>query len=94
MTVRQRIVVTGVVQGVFFRDTCQRTAWELGVSGWVRNLPGGEVEAVFEGDEDAVGAMVQWAGQGPPAARVERVEVTDEEPEGLESFEVRSSPRG
>ncbi|GGU65666.1 acylphosphatase [Streptomyces albospinus] len=87
------MIVSGRVQGVFFRDTCRQNALECRVSGWVRNLPDGNVEAVFEGDEDRVAQMVDWAHQGPPAADVEKVEVRDEEPERLSGFEVRPTPR-
>jgi acylphosphatase len=87
-TVRRRVVVHGRVQGVFFRDTTRRQAGSLGVSGWVRNRPDGTVEAVFEGDEEAVSRMVEWARRGPRGADVERVDDTDEPPEGLRGFEV------
>jgi acylphosphatase len=82
-------VVHGHVQGVFFRDTTMRRAIERGVAGWVRNNPDGTVEAVFEGDPDAVEAMVRFAHEGPRGAIVERVEVIEEEPEGLTRFGVR-----
>ncbi|MFE7773127.1 acylphosphatase [Streptomyces sp. NPDC057445] len=91
--VHKRVIVSGLVQGVFFRDTCRRVASEYGVSGWVRNLADGRVEAVFEGDPDAVETLVRWARQGPPSAVVESVEVWEEAPEGLEGFEVRNTPR-
>jgi acylphosphatase len=82
-------VVHGHVQGVFFRDTTMRRAVERGVAGWVRNNPDGTVEAVFEGDPDAVEAMVRFAHEGPRGAIVGRVEVIEEEPEGLTRFGVR-----
>jgi acylphosphatase len=82
-------VVHGHVQGVFFRDTTMRRAVDRGVAGWVRNNPDGTVEAVFEGDPDAVDAMVRFAHEGPRGAIVERVEVIEEEPEGLTRFGVR-----
>jgi acylphosphatase len=82
-------VVHGHVQGVFFRDATMRRAVERGVAGWVRNNPDGTVEAVFEGDPDAVEAMVRFAHEGPRGAIVERVEVIEEEPEGLTRFGVR-----
>ncbi|WP_199836312.1 acylphosphatase [Streptomyces sp. NRRL F-4489] len=91
---RKHIIVTGRVQGVFFRDTCRQQALARGVAGWVRNLPGGQVEAVFEGAEPAVAGMVDWARQGPPAARVDTVDVRDEAPERLAGFEVLPTPRG
>ena len=83
------MVVHGDVQGVFFRDTVRRAAREHGVAGWVRNNPDGTVEAVFEGPEEAVDALVAVCREGPRSASVDEVEVTDEEPEGLEGFEVR-----
>ncbi|MFD7444607.1 acylphosphatase [Streptomyces sp. NPDC059909] len=89
--VRKRVVVTGRVQGVFYRDTCRRVAQEYGVAGWVKNLADGSVMAVFEGEPDAVETLVRWARQGPPAAVVEGVEVSEEAPEGLAGFEVRST---
>ncbi|MGH8866364.1 MAG: acylphosphatase [Actinomycetes bacterium] len=89
MLVRKRVVVCGVVQGVFFRDTCRRMARERGVLGWVRNCPDGSVEAVFEGEPAAVDALVGWARTGPPEASVTGVDVTDERPEGLNGFVVR-----
>jgi acylphosphatase len=86
--IRRRVVVHGRVQGVFFRDTARRIAQSRGLGGWVRNSPDGTVEAVFEGDGEAVDSMVRWCGQGPRGAVVERVEVTDEEPEGLTDFRI------
>jgi acylphosphatase len=86
--VRRRIVVHGAVQGVFFRDTARRHSESRGVAGWVRNNPDGTVEAVFEGDGDAVEAMVAFCREGPRGARVERVEVAEEEPEGLDGFRI------
>ena len=83
------MVVHGEVQGVFYRDTCRREARRLGVTGFVRNTDDGTVEAVFEGDPDAVSTMVDWAHAGPIRAQVSRVDVAEEEPEGLTDFEVR-----
>ena len=87
--VRRRVVVRGYVQGVFFRNTCRREADARGVGGWVTNRPDGAVEAVFEGEPDAVAAMVDWCRRGPRGADVEDVEETSEEPEGLSRFEIR-----
>jgi acylphosphatase len=86
--VRKRVIVHGRVQGVFFRDTTRRMAESRGVGGWVRNNPDGSVEAAFEGPANAVDAMVRFAREGPRGARVERVEVFDEEAEGLTGFRV------
>jgi acylphosphatase len=87
--IRRRVIVHGRVQGVFFRDTTRRRAASRGVAGWVRNRPDGTVEAVFEGEPDAVEAMVAFCREGPRGAAVERVEVSEEPPEGLSSFEIR-----
>jgi acylphosphatase len=87
--VRRRVVVSGQVQGVFFRDTCRREAARRGVAGWVRNCPDGTVEAVFEGPEDAVSAMVVWARRGPAHAVVDDVRETEEQPEGITGFFTR-----
>jgi acylphosphatase len=89
---RKRVIVSGAVQGVFFRDSCRATAAAQGVSGWVRNLPDRTVEAVFEGETRAVDQLVDWAHEGPPAAHVEQVQVYDEQPQGLTAFEVRPTP--
>jgi acylphosphatase len=89
MSVRRRVVVHGHVQGVFFRDATRERAQSRRVNGWVRNRPDGAVEAVFEGDADAVEAMVRFASEGPRRADVADVEVSDEEPEGLSGFDVR-----
>jgi acylphosphatase len=87
--IRRRVVVHGRVQGVFFRDSTRRQAETTGVAGWVRNRGDGTVEAVFEGDDDAVARIVDWVREGPGHADVERVEVAEEEPEGLSGFQVR-----
>ena len=86
---RRRVVVHGLVQGVFFRDTVRRHAQSRRVAGWVRNNPDGTVEAVFEGDPEAVERLVAFAREGPSGAVVERVDVTDEPDEGLSGFSVR-----
>jgi acylphosphatase len=86
---RRRVVVHGDVQGVFFRDSTRDEAERRGVAGWVTNRSDGAVEAVFEGDPDAVAALVDFCRSGPSRASVERVEESEQEPEGLEGFEVR-----
>ena len=86
--VRARVIVRGHVQGVFFRADTQERARSLGVDGWARNEPDGAVQAVFEGLRDRVESMVEWCRRGPRGARVEHVEVTWEEPEGLSGFRV------
>jgi acylphosphatase len=80
--------VTGLVQGVFFRDSLRREAQAAGVDGWVRNNPDESVEAVFEGTPADVEAMVAWMRHGPRTARVESAEVSSEKPEGLSGFRV------
>lgn len=87
--IRRRVVVQGRVQGVFFRDSTRREAESAGVSGWVTNRADGAVEAVFEGDDDAVDRLVRFCEDGPGRADVDSVDVTDEEPEGLSGFDVR-----
>jgi acylphosphatase len=86
---RRRVVVQGHVQGVFFRETTKRRALSAGVAGWVRNLPDGRVEAVFEGERAAVERLVDYAREGPRGARVDWVDIEAEEPEGLSGFDVR-----
>ena len=79
---RAHVIVKGRVQGVFFRAETQHEAMRLGLSGWVRNLRDGSVEAVFEGEEENVRSMIQWSNHGPPAARVIDVSVRWEEYSG------------
>jgi acylphosphatase len=87
--VRRRVLAHGRVQGVFFRDSVRREASRHGVSGWAKNCADGSVESVFEGERDAVEAMVDYVRRGPGHSRVERVEVSAEEPEGLRGFRTR-----
>jgi len=87
--IRRRLVVRGAVQGVGFRWACAEEAERLGVRGWVRNLPGGPVEVVAEGEPGAVDALVAWANEGPSFARVTAVDVHDEPAEGLTAFAIR-----
>jgi acylphosphatase len=87
--VRRRVRVSGSVQGVFFRQHTLTLAEHQGVSGWVRNLPDGTVEAVFEGTAGSVARMVEACRVGPPEAAVERLEATREDPEGLSGFAIR-----
>lgn len=86
---RVRVLVSGRVQGVFFRATCAAEARRCGVAGYVRNLPDGRVEAVFEGPEEAVDRMVAWCRRGPELARVDEVEVYPEPLAGEREFRVR-----
>ena len=86
---RRRVVVHGRVQGVFFRGSTVERAREVGVDGWVRNRSDGTVEAVFEGSAAQVEEMLRFCREGPPWARVDRVEEFEEEPENIGGFGVR-----
>jgi acylphosphatase len=88
--IRRHVIVSGRVQGVFFRDSTQREAQRRGAGGWVRNLGDGTVEAVFEGRPEVVEAMVDFCRRGPERARVDRLDVdAGQPPEGLSGFEIR-----
>lgn len=89
MNVRRRVRVSGRVQGVGFRYAVVERARSRGVSGWVRNLPTGEVEAAFEGDEAAVAALVEFCRRGPRGAGVTAVSVSEEAPSGEAGFRSR-----
>ncbi|WP_224983377.1 acylphosphatase [Geomonas agri] len=90
MKIRASLIVRGRVQGVAFRHHTARTAQQLGVSGWVRNLSDGSVEACFEGEEADVLAMVQWCRRGPELARVdELIEKRDQHTGEFTGFQVR-----
>ena len=86
---RAHVFVSGRVQGVFFRDSTRQEAERRGLSGWVRNTEDGRVEAVFEGEPEAVRQMIEWCESGPSSADVDDVSVEQETPEGLSGFEVR-----
>jgi acylphosphatase len=86
--VRARVLISGRVQGVFFRASTRGIAHEFGLAGFVRNLPDGRVEAVFEGGREKVARAVEWCYQGPPGARVTDVEVRWEDPKGESGFRV------
>jgi acylphosphatase len=90
--VRAHVWISGRVQGVFFRQETYRRSLSRGLAGWVRNLPDGRVEAVFEGPEEAVESMVRWSREGPRHAAVASVEVTRESPLGEEGFRIRWRP--
>jgi acylphosphatase len=87
--VRRHLRAHGRVQGVFFRDSVRREAERRGVAGWARNCSDGTAEAVFEGDVDAVEAMVAFVRAGPGHAEVSDVDEVDETPEGVSGFSVR-----
>jgi acylphosphatase len=87
--IRRRVVVHGFVQGVGFRYSVVQRARQRSLNGWVTNRHDGSVEAVFEGDGDAVESLVGFMRVGPRGAEVDAVDVTEEDPEGLRGFDVR-----
>lgn len=87
--IRARVLVSGTVQGVGYRFSTLNEAREVGISGWVRNLADGRVEAVFEGNRGDVEAMIRWCHEGSLAARVTDVAVKYEPPEGMQGFEIK-----
>ncbi len=87
--IRRRVIVEGHVQGVFFRQSCQRKAVAVGVAGWIRNNNDGSVEAAFEGDPDAVERIVSWMRVGPAGAVVTGVKIIDEDLLGEHTFRIR-----
>ena len=87
--IRRRVIVTGHVQGVFFRDSVREAAGNEGVAGWAANRRDGSVEVVLEGPVEAVESLVGYCRTGPVSARVEHAEVTPEAPEGLSGFQTR-----
>ena len=89
MAQRCRVVAHGNVQGVFFRESTRKEAERRGVAGWAENLADGTVEAVFEGEDAAVDALVEFVRGGPGHSTVHSVDVTTEAPEGLSGFSVR-----
>ena len=89
MLSRRRLVLSGRVQGVFFRAACKTEADQLGLAGWARNLDDGRVEVVAEGDPAAIEALVRWCHHGPSHARVTAVTATTEAPEGSVGFVTR-----
>ena len=91
--VRARVLVSGLVQGVFFRDSARRLAADLGVTGWVRNLPDGRVELLAEGPEGAVRRLVAWCHDGPAGAAVRDVAVEWDDPRGeFDRFTIARTP--
>ncbi len=86
--IRAHVYISGKVQGVGYRLSTQSEAVKLGIKGWVRNVPNGSVEAIFEGGPTAIEQMIQWCYEGPPAAVVRDVQVEYETPEGLSEFQV------
>ena len=86
--VRKRVIVSGTVQGVFFRDTCRRLAVGKGLAGSAKNLRNGSVEVILEGDPGAVAEMIEWCRHGPQWAEVSGIDVTEEEPQGASGFSI------
>ena len=84
-----RVKIRGIVHGVSFRASMAMTATDMGVRGWVRNLPDGTVEAFLEGDDRSVGQVIDWARVGPPRARVDGVTTQDAAPRNYKGFRIR-----
>lgn len=78
--IRVRIYVSGIVQGVFFRKNTRKRALQLGVTGWVRNLLDGRIEAIIEGEKEQVEKLIQWCKKGPPQAKVTSLDVFHKKP--------------
>jgi acylphosphatase len=88
--VRAHLLISGRVQGVWYRGSTQETAISLGLTGWVRNLPGGQVEAIVEGERAVIQQLIDWCRQGPPAARVSAIETRWMDATGeFDGFRVR-----
>jgi acylphosphatase len=87
--IRRRVIVEGHVQGVFFRQSCQRKAIAMGIAGWIRNNSDGTVEAALEGDPDDVERIVSWMRVGPTGAVVTGVKISDEDLLGEHTFRIR-----
>jgi acylphosphatase len=84
-----RVIITGQVQGVWFRASTKEKAEELGLTGWIRNTLDGDVEAVFEGEEEIVKKMINWCHSGPPMAKVKNVVVKKQQAIGFNEFSIR-----
>ena len=90
MNSKVHVIISGKVQGVWFRTNTKQKAEYFGLTGWVRNTSDGNVEAVFEGDEKLIKEMLDWCNQGPPLAEVKKVNVNFEEPKNeYDVFTVR-----
>jgi acylphosphatase len=87
----RRLIISGTVQGVYYRASMVTEAQRLGISGWVRNRLDGSVEAILMGEGEAVAALIAWARKGPPAARVDHILVELCEEEGINTFEARET---
>jgi len=91
MIKRVKLVISGRVQGVGFRYWVKKTAWELGIAGWVKNLSDGRVEAVFEGNEMLIKKIINECWQGPPLSKVDEVKVIREKVKEMKGFEIRKN---
>jgi len=90
MKLNVRVIISGRVQGVWFRANTKQQAEQLGLTGWVRNTSNGCVEAVFEGEENLVKEMIEWCHKGPSLAKVEKVDVKNQNPtDGFDGFSIR-----
>lgn len=90
MDSRVNVIISGRVQGVWFRASTKEKADQLGITGWVRNTSDGDVEALFEGDEKIIQEMLDWCHQGPQYARVENVKITKQAPSnGFSGFSIK-----
>lgn len=90
MKINVHVIISGGVQGVWFRASTKQIAKQLGLTGWVRNTPDGCVEAVFEGDEKLVKEIIKWCHHGPPLSKVINVEVKNQEPTNeFSDFSIR-----
>ena len=88
-SIRREVFVSGRVQGVFFRQSCKRVALDNHVSGSAENLPDGRVHVILEGTPQNVARVLEWCQTGPPAARVENVEIIEVAPRGMSGFMTR-----
>ena len=86
MKKRKKMIISGAVQGVFFRRFIYEHAKQLGLKGYVKNIEGGNVEAVFEGDEDKIKKMIDLCKNGPPTAKVENIKITEEKLKNEKEF--------
>ena len=90
MKTNVHVIIFGRVQGVWFRSSTKQKAEQLGVNGWVRNTKDGRVEAIFEGEENSVKSLLEWCHNGPPLAKIEKVEVNNQSPtNGFYDFSIR-----
>ena len=86
---RAHVLIYGKVQGVWFRAHTKKEANRIDICGWVRNIKDGSVEAIFEGNDDQIGEIINWCHKGPDMSRVDKVKVSYEKPEGEIGFEIR-----